>query len=381
LTFDSERRVSSGLVLIQISYRKAISRPDRIISAYANEKLYSVELIGAVLRQETFVRKMYDLKWTFPGFFDTSNDERALQHALARYHAYSACFLLGFYYTQHSSFIYSFLDLMSSSPVSFFVPTLDIDLVWHTHQLMPNKYKSDCEQYLNRFVDQFVSYFHIPVFALISTSCFFSDDKIEGLHLSSAFDLTCRAWKSRFNINYTHCGCPIPGDGIGKKLERLIGLQKPAPSQLVPYNRPDLLSATHPSDHNAVRYTPSTESVHKQMMRRYDEVLKEKERKAKKAAEKAARRDLEGKGIGLDQPHNYYQSRTTTTTRGIDASEERPYYYGAFIVPVPIGFVSAESCVAGYPGSSIHPPGSCGGGCSGGGCKSTLINFCVMALM
>ncbi len=71
----------------------AISRPDRIISAYANEKVYSVELIGAVLRQETFVRKMYDLGWTRPGFFDTSDDERALQHALARYHAY-AIFLL-----------------------------------------------------------------------------------------------------------------------------------------------------------------------------------------------------------------------------------------------------------------------------------------------
>jgi hypothetical protein len=222
---------------------------------------------------------------------------------------------------------------------------------------------------------------HSSIYVLISTFPFSSDDKIEGLRLSSAFDITCRAWKSRFNIDYTHCGCPIPGDGIGKKLERLIGLQKPAPFQLVPYNRADLLSATHPSDHNAVRYTPSTETVHKRMTRRYDAMLKEKEHKAKKAAEKAARRDAEGKGLELNQPHNYYQSRTT---RDIDASEERRYYYGAFIVPVPIGFVSAESCVAGYPGSSIHPPGTCGGGCSGGcggGCKSTLIGFCVMALI
>ncbi len=216
----------------------------------------------------------------------------------------------------------------------------------------------------------------IPVYALISTSPF-SDDKIEGLRLSSAFDITCRAWKSRFNIDYTHCGCPIPGDGIGKKLERLIGLQKPVPSQLVPYDRPDLLSATHPSDHNAVRYTSSTESVHKRMTRRYDAMLKEKEHKAKKAAEKAARRDEEGKGLGLNQPHNYYKSRTTRDT------EDR-HYYGAFIVPVPIGFVSAESCVAGYPSSSIYPSGRCGGGCSGGcggGCKSTLIGFRVMTLI
>ena len=50
----------------------------------------------------------------------------------------------------------SFLDLMSSSPASFFVPTLDIDLVWHTHQLFPQRYSSDCEQYVHRFIDQYV---------------------------------------------------------------------------------------------------------------------------------------------------------------------------------------------------------------------------------
>jgi hypothetical protein len=52
----------------------------------------------------------------------------------------------------------SFLDLMSSSPVSFFVPTLDIDLVWHTHQLMPTKYQQDCESYVGRFIDQLVRF-------------------------------------------------------------------------------------------------------------------------------------------------------------------------------------------------------------------------------
>ena len=48
----------------------------------------------------------------------------------------------------------SFLDLMMSSPGSFFVPTLDIDLVWHTHQLMDKKYADDCVSYLGRFIDQ-----------------------------------------------------------------------------------------------------------------------------------------------------------------------------------------------------------------------------------
>jgi hypothetical protein len=51
-------------------------------------KVYSIDLVGAVLRQESFVRKMYDLGWTRSGYFDAEIDALALQHALARYHAY-----------------------------------------------------------------------------------------------------------------------------------------------------------------------------------------------------------------------------------------------------------------------------------------------------
>lgn len=58
------------------------------MTAYFDEKPYSIELVGAVLRQETFVRKMHDLGWTRSGFFNAEIDALALQHALARYHAY-----------------------------------------------------------------------------------------------------------------------------------------------------------------------------------------------------------------------------------------------------------------------------------------------------
>jgi Glycine-rich domain-containing protein-like len=47
-----------------------------------------------------------------------------------------------------------FLDLMSSSPASFFVPTLDIDLVWHTHQLFASWYRAHCDIYIAKFIDQ-----------------------------------------------------------------------------------------------------------------------------------------------------------------------------------------------------------------------------------
>ncbi|KAJ7494422.1 hypothetical protein B0H11DRAFT_1717508 [Mycena galericulata] len=184
----------------------------RIMSAYVDDKKWSVELVGAILRQGSFVTKMYDLGWTKPGFFDSAEDEVALQHAIARYHA--------------------FLDLMSSSPASFFVPTLDIDLAWHTHQLMASKYSTDTVKYVGRFIDH--------------------DDKVEESQLASSFDITCRAWKNRYGVAYTHCGCPLPGETIGQKLSRLVGSSGTNPSYLVPPNRDDLLAATHPSDHNAV---------------------------------------------------------------------------------------------------------------------------------
>ncbi|KAJ7683221.1 hypothetical protein B0H17DRAFT_1074432 [Mycena rosella] len=149
----------------------------RIMSAYVDDKLFSVDLVGAVLRQGSFVNKMYGLQWTQSGFFDRAEDEVVLQHAIARYHA--------------------FLGLMSSSPAAFFVPTLDIDLAWHTHQLMATKYSKDTVDRVGRFIDH--------------------DDKVEESYLASSFDTTCRAWKKRYGVQYTHCGCALPGETIGEK--------------------------------------------------------------------------------------------------------------------------------------------------------------------
>ncbi|KAG6841229.1 hypothetical protein C0991_000676, partial [Blastosporella zonata] len=220
----------------------------RIISAYQNDYMFSVELIGAVVRQGSFVKKMHELQWTQPHFFDSSEDEVALQHSIARYHA--------------------FLDLMSVSPASFYVPTLDIDLAWHTHQLLSDTYHNNCMTYVGRYIDH--------------------DDKVAEETLSSAFDLTCRAWKDRFNMPYTHCGCPLPGQTIGQRLSRLIhnyGAQK---SYLVPPAREDLLAATHPSDHNAVFVWHRKHSSESLQQRRREKFKKRQERDANARAKNKA---------------------------------------------------------------------------------------------
>ena len=48
----------------------------------------------------------------------------------------------------------SFLGLMADAPGSFSVPTLDIDLAWHTHQLRANYYHTECKRVVGRYVDQ-----------------------------------------------------------------------------------------------------------------------------------------------------------------------------------------------------------------------------------
>ena len=64
------------------------SRAQRVLLAYTDDRVFSVDLVGAVIRQCAFVDKMYNFGWTEPGYFDHKDDELVLVHSIARYHAY-----------------------------------------------------------------------------------------------------------------------------------------------------------------------------------------------------------------------------------------------------------------------------------------------------
>ncbi|KAG5636119.1 hypothetical protein H0H81_009051 [Sphagnurus paluster] len=284
----------------------------RIFTAYTDGEMFSVDLVGAVIRQGSFVKKMNDLQWTEPGFFDTKEDEVALQHAIARYHA--------------------FLDLMAASPVAFHVPTLDIDLAWHTHQLLGKSYNDKCMTHVGRYIDH--------------------DDKVEERTLSSSFDVTCRAWKERFNIPYTHCGCPLPGQTIGQRLSRLVQNYKLKPSYLIPPAREDLLAATHPSDHNAVFVFQRKHAGEAAQARRRAKFQK---RQAAFAKAQAKRRDKEG---------NSGKKAVMTPEERRAEDERMSWHSAAFLVPVPLyyGYGYAGACAA-YAGNVVYAanPGGAGG--------------------
>ncbi|KAF8593499.1 hypothetical protein BDV93DRAFT_231523 [Ceratobasidium sp. AG-I] len=196
-------------------------RVTRILSYYRSPSYpFSIELCGAILRQGSFVDKMVNMGWTEPHTFD--DDPVTLIRCISRYNAW--------------------LDVMSQLTQKMLVPTLDIDLAWHTHQLKHNAYRKDTLALIGQFVDH--------------------DDKIEDNKLSDAYDKTAKYWEQRWGVPYHVCGCTHPPSrklsNPVATLSKLFRGKDKAPPEFV-NTFPHLLSThdcdssdTHPSEHNSV---------------------------------------------------------------------------------------------------------------------------------
>ena len=142
----------------------------------------------------------------------------------------------------------------------------------------------------------------------------------------------------------------------------------------MPFERPDLLSATHPSDHNAVRFMAPTERNHKLMTTKYENLakkkVKEKEESEKKADTEAKARGSIVRANGVGHQHGYNED-SVYDAQGISPDGRRlgsSYAHNAaFLLPVPI-FFSAEmdsyggrlrGCVA-AGGTMVDSRGGCG---------------------
>ncbi|KAJ5825222.1 hypothetical protein N7474_002360 [Penicillium riverlandense] len=81
----------------------------------------------------------------------------------------------------HVSRYLKFLQLMKENKCTL-VPTLDIDLLWHTHQLSPVAYEKYCKKYLGRRIN------HV--------------DTIRAMMRSMGQDDTARLWATRYGESY-----------------------------------------------------------------------------------------------------------------------------------------------------------------------------------
>ncbi|CAJ0550624.1 Ff.00g105540.m01.CDS01 [Fusarium sp. VM40] len=120
------------------------------------------QLVDNVERQRVFVQKMNAHLWIrSPALQGT------LKRAVERYDRY--------------------LQLFRLYPGKMLVPTLDIDLVWHTSQLSPAAYKASVEARCGRFINH--------------------DDKIAKHKLVVGNDETQNLYRIRFGLEYSVCLC------------------------------------------------------------------------------------------------------------------------------------------------------------------------------
>jgi len=140
----------------RICVRKMMSR------YWDNFSPFALDLCAAVMRQGIFVEKMYKLDW-----LHSPSARATMERLLTKYNR--------------------FVDIMAANPKHVAVPTLDVDLAWHTHQLSPSAYYHYAVLKTGRFVDH--------------------DDKIDEDTLSAHFEWTSKAYQDKYGEVYSECTC------------------------------------------------------------------------------------------------------------------------------------------------------------------------------
>ncbi|KAM7186669.1 hypothetical protein V8F20_011302 [Naviculisporaceae sp. PSN 640] len=334
----------------RIATRKMMSR------YWENFSPFALDLAGAVIRQGVFIAKMYRIDWLHS---PSAND--TMKRLLIKYGR--------------------FFEMMSSNPGKVCVPTLDVDLAWHTHQLSPPAYfahaTSKCH---GKFIDH--------------------DDKINEDTLSAQFEWTSKTYQEKYGEVYSECTCwyceAIRASHISS-VSSALGLSR---QERIAENFHDTQAAglcppdrsAHISAHNAVRtqYADGLETLAKrtrvgddtawsaqlantrrrvmaQMAALHKKRVEEGYKRAKKRAEKKGRtipaRGKE-KGLGAEKEEDMYHDHWGY-----------PYYYywpGMYAMWLTPGLYYGwyPGYVAGCGGGSwgACAAGSCGGGVAAGAC-------------
>ncbi|KAL7267868.1 hypothetical protein RUND412_009527 [Rhizina undulata] len=164
--------------------------PERCLLSYQTpHPTFSLDLVAAVGRQGGFVEKMDHHLWIrspglcgrldatvlqkvrdAPGscvYVDADNKMGTLKRAIGRY--------------------VRFFELFKRYPGRTMVPTLDVDVVWHSQQLSPMVYRLWCGEAAGRYIDH--------------------DDKLAEDVLEDGFGDTRKLWREEFREEYGRCVC------------------------------------------------------------------------------------------------------------------------------------------------------------------------------
>lgn len=156
-----EAAIANRKIILSLGFRDGRLPPQsrlairRMFSRYwLNSSPFALDLVGAVIRQGSFIEKMHNIDWLH---------SPALQSTAAR--------LIEKYRR--------FFTIMKENPKKLAVPTLDVDLAWHTHQLQPQSYYKYSMKSTAQLIDH--------------------DDKIAETELSDAFEWTSKVYSKMYN--------------------------------------------------------------------------------------------------------------------------------------------------------------------------------------
>ena len=124
---------------------------------------FALDLVGAVIRQGSFTEKMAGIDW-----YHSPSVAATMERAFGKY--------------------LQFWGVIAKHPGQVVVPTLNIDLAWHTHMLVPREYWKWSVDFTKRFVAH--------------------DDKLEEAKIGDGFRWTCTMWRKMYNEDYTECPFP-----------------------------------------------------------------------------------------------------------------------------------------------------------------------------
>ncbi|KAK3676397.1 hypothetical protein LTR78_003673 [Recurvomyces mirabilis] len=205
----------------------------RMMSRYwDNSSPFALDLVGAVVRQGSFIEKMHNIDWLH---------SPALPSTMKR--------LL----TKYERFVQIMADQHNMA-----VPTLDVDLAWHSHQLSPSGYM----EYTIKATKQFIDH----------------DDKVAETKLNDAFAWTSKTYQRLFNEPYSECTCwycEAVRESHTSTASRLFhGSQSRVTDSMVHKVETDSAKSVHISSHNAVRPSDDTNKYQITASRQADELDK-----------------------------------------------------------------------------------------------------------
>lgn len=283
----------------RLSTRKMMSR------YWGNFTPFALDLCSAVMRQGVFIDKMVNLDWLHsPSAKDT------MKRLITKYERFTV--------------------IMAANPTQMVVPTLDVDLAWHTHQLRPQHYYQYTVRKMGKFIDH--------------------DDKVDESKLDEAFAITSKAYQKAYGEVYSECTCwycesmlisylsysedagdfrvishciantsretAIRSSHISTMGSVLKSKDHKVAEQFYTSGAANLCppdNSAHISAHNAVRFDDAQSSTERARRARHEQKVEENYQKAKKRAEKSGRQLPPRDEYYSHWGYSYYsESRNTT---------------------------------------------------------------------